>query len=111
MIGMTKLLCNKITPGDELRYRQLTAGLNFHLTPNRRVDLFLGPLVGFVGYGGDFDDDLAWGVNLGVDVPLPWRWYFTGGARYLKSSAEAPASGLDLEVDPIILSAGLSIRF
>ena len=96
------------------------AGLNFHLTPGRRADVYLGPLVAIVQYddfradlGGltflsDFDDDTAFGVTLGADVALgrSRHWAFTASARQLWSRASR-----DLDVDPLIASAGVAYRW
>lgn len=80
-------------------------GLNVHLTPSRRFDVYVGPLVAYVDYGnfkgsfdiavgpGDlmgsaevrFDDDKAYGATLGADVPLgrSGAWAVSAAVRKL----------------------------
>ncbi len=117
---------------DDVSFTAFTIGVNFHLTPDRRADLYIGPLLGFTQYddgqfnlgrGGfrvDFDDDSALGAQVGVDVPFKrdGRWGFNSALRYLPSSSEVtnfgvPVGGEDIEidVDPLLFSAGISIRF
>ncbi|MGB5295174.1 MAG: hypothetical protein WBP34_09515, partial [Thermoanaerobaculia bacterium] len=75
---------------DRVDMRHINLGLNYHFTPDRRADIFAGVLVSWIGYssstfyfseippefGGPqdyqikYDDELAWGLNLGVDVPF-----------------------------------------
>ena len=108
----------------ETSYRAtwLLARADFHLTPHRRVDLILSPLVGFestrdleervrfelpggpaVGSTVEFEseNDLAWGARLALDIPLgrtPGRSSLSVGATFLHSHVEAAARvGGDLE--------------
>jgi outer membrane protein W len=117
-----------------LRVTPMLGKLDFHLTPSHRVDLVVGPIVGWVRYGdletrvsgpeGSVLTDrvatkagFAWGAHLGIDIPLGSRGLlFTAGATYLKArveprdgSAESGAPKLDL--DPLLLQAGLGYRF
>jgi hypothetical protein len=103
-----------LTIESSLRMTPVLAGLNIHLTPGRRADLYLGPVVGLVRYDdieiefrGDFlggevipvqrvetEDGFAWGARLGVDVPIGRRGaFFTASATYLK--AEVEVDGFD----------------
>lgn len=102
-------------------------GLNVHLTPGRRFDIYVGPLVALVRYddfrprplaGGarftaDLDDDTATGVTLGADMALgpSGRWAVSGAVRQLWSSVERAESGRELDVDPLIASLGLAYRW
>lgn len=110
---------------DDLGILSLDLGLAFHLTPESRVDLFLGPLVSYVqfddgnytalgrSFGTDFDSDLALGAILGMDVPFkpdgPWGLF--AGVRYLDLSAEDGQSDFELGLDPLIFSLGLAYDF
>lgn len=103
-----------LTIESSLRMTPVLAGLDFHLTPGRRADLYMGPVLGLVRYddielefGGDLlegetvpvqrvqtKDGFAWGARLGVDVPLGRRGaFFTASATYLK--AEVEVEGFD----------------
>lgn len=110
---------------DDLAFRPLTLGLNFHLTPDSKADFFVGPFIGLVQYGTGkydalnewvmvpFDDDFGWGVNVGVDVPFSddSRWGFTSSLRYMSTTAEDENGIYEIDFDPLIFSAGVAIRF
>ena len=63
-------------------YLSVTLGPNFHLTPERRVDLYVGLFVGVADLGGttirvpsrsfrvDLGNELIFGGLLGLDVPF-----------------------------------------
>lgn len=98
-----------LTIESSLRMIPVLAGLNVHLTPGRRADLYLGPVLGLMRYDdveielrGDIlegeavpvqhlktRDGFAWGARLGVDVPIgPRGAFFTASAAYLKAEVE-----------------------
>ncbi len=117
----------------DLGITMITLGLNYHLTPDRRVDFFVGPLIGLVQYDSasyrvlgetvrhNFgDDDFTWGLNFGLDFPFKpdSRWGLTAGLRYLDSSADegddddnATGQERSLDVNPLTLMAGIAYRF
>jgi outer membrane protein W len=86
----------------------VTVGLNVHLIPDGLVDVYVGPLVGYVMYN-DFtlsagpgiretfrsENDFAWGAGLGADLRFgKSRWSLTAALKYLDSTFEArPESG------------------
>lgn len=99
---------------DDVEMRLLTAGPSFHLTPRRHTDVYVGPLVALVRYerlfGEEVDDELAWGAQAGVDIPLGYsRWALNFAARYLRSTLDAET--FELDIDPLIVSVGLSYSF
>lgn len=116
---------------DDAETFALLVGPNFHLTPNRNVDFYLGPLVGLVDIGSvDFetlgvsteasvDSELVWGARVGLDVPFAAEspWAFNASARWLDFSPEITLSNsaivetFDRDVDPITLSVGLAYSF
>lgn len=117
---------------DDVSFTAFTIGVNFHLTPDHRADVYIGPLLGFTQYDDgqfsldrglvrvDFDDDSALGAQVGVDVPFrrDGRWGFNSALRYLPSSTEVTNFGavvgsddIEIDVDPLLFSAGISIRF
>jgi len=104
---------------DDYGLTTLTVGPNFHLTPEKRFDLYVGPFVGFASVDGgefstlgetfspDVDDEFVFGAQLGLDLPFkadgPWALHL--GLRYISVSAG------DLDLDPIIGTAGVAYRF
>jgi|SRR6185369_2739200 len=118
-----------------LRVTPVLARLNWHLTPRHGADLYLGPVAGWVRYGS-FDvrvsapgegsvladrvenkDGFAWGGHIGLDVPFGRHGlFFTSDATYLranvKPTAKSAAEGeTDFDLNPLIVQAGLGIRF
>ena len=104
----------------------LALGLNYHLTPGRRADWFIGLFGGLVDFDDttynalgeafnfDYDDgEFGYGLNAGVDVPFGAEssWVLTGGLRYLLATAEEQSGASELDVDPVIFSIGIGYRF
>lgn len=110
-------------------FTMLAPGLDVHLTPEAKVDLYIGPqlawvnysdievgvLPGLVGTDVSVDSDLGFGAVLGLDVPLGERrrWAFQTNLRYLATSIEGDAATtrLDADFDPTIFSLGFAYRF
>jgi len=106
-------------------------GVNLHLTPGRRVDAYVGPVVaeiryddfsGFINCGHPltrctfqttFSDDTALGMTLGADVTLgnTDRWALSAAVRQLWSDPEDELERTELEMDPLIVTAGVAFRF
>lgn len=114
---------------DTLTFTPLTAGLDVHLTPRNRVDVYLGPLLGWVQYGSlqvrtgstgvttgvRFDEDLAIGATLGVAVPFgERRWSFNASLTYLDSRLDGSGQNgvtLSQSYDATIFGLGFGYRF
>ncbi len=102
---------------------------NFHLfRKHKAVDFYVGPTVGYAMWGDlqpkdmavEFDipnplklkSDFVYGANLGVDFPFHQDWAFNLGLRYLWVKAEPDAAGFEsIDVDPLIVTVGLSYKF
>lgn len=107
----------------------LTAGLNVHLTPDSRFDVYLGPLLAYVIYDGftltagpglsesfRSENDLGFGANLGVDVGIDnkGRWTLNAAIKYIDTTLEAKPSDGDAgrtDFDPTIVCVGVGYRF
>ena len=106
----------------------ISLGANYHFTPDRRADLFVGIMVAMSTFDGvvflteqglrekrPFDDDVGAGAKLGVALPFgaDTRWSFNAQVRYLViiMEAESASGGRDLDVDPFIPSLGIGYRF
>jgi hypothetical protein len=114
---------------DTVTFTPLTAGLDIHLTPDARVDLYACPMVALVQYGGfavrsgpngvrtewDFDEDFALGATLGLGVPLGGeRWSFQTSLTYLETSIDGSSNNglrLGADYDSTIFGFGLGYRF
>jgi len=107
----------------EIDVFNLNANLNFHLLRESKLDLFLGPTLGYAFWGDletevfgiEFpaDDEFIYGLNLGLDVPFGQSsWSFTGALNYLLSEMSLEgSSGAALGVDPLQVKVGVSYRF
>lgn len=116
----------------EAEIMPITAVLQFHLLPNARIDPYIGAGAAYVLIDDvdapdelgnidfeslDFDDDVGLALNAGVGIRLTNNLGLTLDAKYvpLESSATAVRTTGDEEVrfdmNPVIFSAGLSLRF
>ncbi len=128
--GVVFCLC-RLEASDSLRFTSLTAGLNVHLTPEGPVDFYVGPLIAWVLYGDlgfrfsvggltdtvafSSSDELAWGVQAGVDVPFgDGPWALNLAAQYLDTTlgvrAEDDGARSEIGFDPLVFSLGFSYR-
>ena len=118
---------------DRVDMRQFNLGLNYHFTPDRRFDIYAGVYAAWVGYssstfnfsqippefGGPqdyqikYDDELTYGLNLGVDIPISEGspWIITGGLRYIGADLEGDSNIYALSVDPLQGFLGLGYRW
>ena len=91
-----------------------------------RMDIYVGPTIGYVFYGdvelndsvgggeASTDDDFVYGLNSGIDIPLGDIVDLNFGFRYLFGSVDVDdgAGGTDeVDIDPVILHAGVAFRF
>lgn len=106
----------------------ITASLNIHLTPDRKVDVYVAPTVSFVTFG-DFDlevdgvtmsyeteDEFAWGASLGTDIKLGERWSLNTAVTYLDVEMEvrevgAVSAPVITRFDPLIVRVGATFDF
>ena len=106
-----------------------TVGLDVHLTPGTRVDLYLGPQVAWVSYSGitarygsgssevDLSVDTQAGpaAILGLDILMGARkkWMFQLNVRYFDTSIESDTSAgrVEGDFDPPVYSLGFGYRF
>lgn len=97
----------------DVEFNAVTAGLNVHVFGRGAVDLYVAPLFGYAFFGDTFEDDIVYGAGVGLDVGFGKRGLaFTASVRYLKSKAEAEdEENVELDLDPLIISAGLAYRF
>ncbi len=114
---------------DDTDFMPITLGLNFHLTPDRKVDFYLGPFLALLQYDdfevrvlgenveSDIGGDVTFGAQAGIDFPVGSKWAFTAAVRYIDAEAEFEDAGfgggdeLELEVNPVIFTAGVALRF
>jgi outer membrane protein W len=107
----------------EIQVTPWVFGALAHLTPEARVDVWIGIDLAYVMYDDleidgesvPMDDELTGGAVVGLDVPLgDGAWAVSGAIRYIATEAEPSDSGPDAEavgVDPWIVQVGLAYRF
>ena len=117
--------------GGDLEMIPITGILQFHLLPNAAIDPYIGAGAAYVlfedfettGTSGvqniDFREDVALAVNAGVGIRLGQRFGLLLDAKYVPVESEAEAIVVGgtgrtesrIDVSPILLSAGLQLRF
>jgi outer membrane protein len=117
--------------GGNLEITPLTAVVQYHFAPNATIDPYIGAGAAYMifdfsesqGVTGidqiDFDDDVGLAVNAGLGIKLGGRLGLNLDAKYVPLESNATAlivltneeSVTRVNVSPIILSAGLSLRF
>lgn len=116
----------------EAEMMPITAVLQFHFAPNGTFDPYVGAGAAYMLIDDvdapdelnnidferlDFDDDVGLALNAGLGIRLSDNFGITVDAKYvpLESSARAVRTAGDTDVtfdiNPVILSAGLSLRF
>ena len=114
---------------EALTITPLSAGVDIHLMPESRLDLYVCPMVALVRYGGfaprssgtgtwadwRLDEDLALGAALGLGVPFGrQKWSFEANLAYLDSSLEGSSADrgrFSANYDSTILGLGFGYRF
>jgi hypothetical protein len=111
---------------DQVSFTPVLLSLNYHLTPGKPVDVFLGPSVGYAfldsvsfhtlgtTYAENYKDDVIYGLNLGLDVPFgtEHNYAFTAGVRQLFFKAKGSGTlGASFDLNPTIATAGIAFRF
>lgn len=119
--------------GGELEMIPITATLQYHFNPEGRIDPYVGlgaayvlfdRVDGFRDVGGidldaiDFDDDVGLVVNAGLtfDITPSFAIYLDGKYVPVSTSATAsfatgPGTSVDIDINPLILSAGVGFQF
>jgi hypothetical protein len=99
----------------------LTAALNFHLLPTKYVDFWVAPVASWVDWDDvefdsstglpatSTDSEVAFGAAVGLDIGLGKMFAITTGVRWL--SLDLSTDTEDLGVDPLIVRAGIALRF
>lgn len=117
-----------VSANGDLSISPIYAALNIHLTPDSPVDLYIGPLLAYVKYGGfnlaagpglnesfSTDNDFGFGGVVGLDVDLgDSRWIFNATVRYIDTSLTAASSDGGpgtTDIDPVIYSLGIGFKF
>ena len=117
----------------EVNMIPITAVLQFHFIPEGIIDPYIGAGAAYIVFGGDVrdegnagnlalddieGDDLGLVINGGLSFRLGSNFAIVGDVKYVPTSSAARAvlnndegTETDLEVSPIIVSAGLSLRF
>lgn len=113
------------TDSEAMDLESVLLGLNWYLTPERRVDVSIGGFVAqtkpedviFLTEIGRrakrvFDDDIGFGVKVGLEVPLRPRsgWGLAASVRYLDTILESETPGQDLDLDPVVVTLGVRYR-
>jgi outer membrane protein len=119
--------------GGSLEMIPITVTLQYHFNPNGRIDPYIGAGAAYVLFDQldtgsdlndinlrsiDFDDDVGFVVNAGLSIDITPRFALYLDAKYVPvgTSANAvfatgPGATADIDVNPLIISAGLGFQF
>ncbi len=108
----------------DIDFTAVMATVNFHVLQRDKLDLYVGPTVGYVFWGDlttdvfgppetfSADDEVAYGASVGLDIPFgEGSWEFSAGLTYLFVEVTLEGGGTALGVDPIQGRAGVSYKF
>lgn len=109
---------------DDVEMLAFLIGPNFHLTPDKKVDFYIGLFVGAVDLGStsyrvlgetqnrSFDADTVFGAQLGLDIPFgKGDWAVHLGVRYMDMTVETREEGPELAADPLGFEVGFAYSF
>lgn len=124
---------------ETLGFSSISTGLNVHLTPSTKVDVYAGPILAYVSYGDlsyrvPSDDPrvpsswwvpgtsahlsvgatFAFGASLGLDVRFGSRWSFGTALKYLSAHLDGTDGGngrTAIDFNPLIVGLGGGYRF
>ncbi len=107
----------------EVGFTPVTMGLDVHVTPGRRADLALTPMVGYAFFGDlrfgadrfSAEDTFVWGAAAALDLAIgkgPWTLSFA--LRYLVADYRVTgdeAEVTSIEISPWTSTLGVGYRF
>lgn len=107
---------------DEASFLAVTFGPNFHLSPNSKVDFYVGPFIGFAEVDDTsyrvlgetqnrtFGDDFLVGALLGLDIPFGSKdWGLHLGARFMDFAVDGTDG--EFAIDPLTTEFGFFWSF
>ena len=118
----------RTSQGEGIRFMPILAGANFHFLNSKNLDLFAGPRVAFVNFGGfsteingetvnfKVENETAWGAVAGAKYKFgDGTWALLAEMTYLDVDTEITRSdNLETFVDsynPLMMTIGLTHRF
>ncbi|MFP5245329.1 MAG: OmpW/AlkL family protein [Thermoanaerobaculia bacterium] len=120
------------TAATQAELMPITAVLQFHLIPGGRIDPYIGAGAAYVLIDDvdspdelgnidfeslDFDDDVGLALNAGLGIAITNNFGITLDAKYVPLESAATAvrttgnEAVRFDINPVILSAGVSLRF
>ncbi len=125
---------------DTLAFDAACVGLNVHLTPGKKADLYAGPFLAYLTYSDmslgvapappgspgllvplsvSLGDEMALGANVGVDVQIKQsHWLFNVDLKYLAANPDTTLEGMRAvpfrdraAIDPLMVGVGFGYRF
>ncbi len=119
---------NSTRIGEGVSFSPILAGTNFHITNTNKFDIYAGPRIAYVNFGG-FTHDIG-GQIVAIDVDNEFGWGATAGLKYRFGDSQwsllAEMTYLDVDMkatdrgtgetfvngfDPLMATVGLSHRF
>ncbi len=101
----------------------VTLGVNLHPIRSKQLDLYAGPAIAYVNYGGlpassyaSFKNELTWGLRAGADIPFKdSNWGLNFDVLYLRAKSELESNAISdttkLNARPFFVTFGACYRY
>jgi opacity protein-like surface antigen len=97
-----------------IQARPVLAGLYLHPVQLPWIDLYAGPVLGWMFYRGDFqgrsDNEGAFGAVIGLDLPFHRGWAAGANVRYLHTRIPEVEEGIDA-INTVQFGVGVAYRW
>ena len=105
------------SPGSNIR-PYAGAGVNYTFFLSEKTTATTTGALGATSSGLEVDDTFAFVFQAGVDIDIDKDWYFNLDAKYMLmnttatiSANGAPAATVEFDLDPLVIGAGIGMRF
>ena len=100
-----------------------TLSLQYHFSPASNVRPYVGAGLNWTTFFDEeaiavindisLDDSFGWAVQAGVDVEINEKWFLNADIRKIdiETTAETDIGNIEVEIDPVVISLGIGLRF
>lgn len=100
-----------------------TVTVQYHFSPEGSIRPYVGAGLGYIMYFDEnpgamssikYEDGIAYALQAGVDVPVDEHWAVNFDVKKLWHNVDATVNGAvtaDVDLDPLLIGAGLAYRF
>ena len=100
-----------------------TLSVQYHFSPESKVRPYVGAGLNWTTFFDEeatavindisLDDSFGWAVQAGIDVDINEKWFFNADIRKIdiETTAETDIGNIDVDIDPVVISLGVGLRF